>query len=233
MSEHTGVSRRGVVRAAAGAFTLAASGLVLPAAARAGALDGELGGRHGQNSRGQERRHDAGDRKRKRSKKDNKTPPPGRGLLKNIQVRVLNLSGNPFSFVLISDFVRISGDLPAHQWLDETDLKDDQGWIWMQTCECQVAGWPLGVAVHINNPPFAGVWYQVWADMALSRDGLYKDQATWSLTNPTTIAEREEVVVPWPRPWEGAWNLRLRRFDDSQQFKRFELEFDGIRPPFN
>jgi hypothetical protein len=234
MSENAAMSRRKIVRAAAGAMTLAASGLYLPAEmeeaeAREGALDGALGGRRRQHQRGRPRRHDPGDRKRKR-KQDNEPAPPGKGVLKNIQVRVMNLSANPFSFLLINDVVRIPATIRARQWLAETDLQDDQGWIWMETCACQVTGVPLGLAIFLNNPTFGGVWYRVWADMGLMPDRLTNDSATWPLTEPTTIAERQEVVIPSPRPWEGVWDLRLRRFDDSDTFKRFELEFRGIRP---
>ena len=57
------MSRRGLVGAAAGAFTLAASGLFLPegvteVAAREGTFGGQLGGRHGKNRRGRDEHRD-------------------------------------------------------------------------------------------------------------------------------------------------------------------------------
>jgi hypothetical protein len=236
MGEDAALSRRRIVGAAVGTITVAASGFSLSphlevAQAREGALDGALDGRRGERGRGREQRRGPRDRKRQRKKKDNNGPRPGRGLLKNIQVRVLNLSADPFSFVLISDVVRIPGVVRAHNWVDETDLQDDQGWIWIDSCGCSVAGWPEGVAIQINNPAFGGVWYRVWADVGLSTSGIERNEYSWALTGPTTIAERQEVSIPWPRPWEGTWNFHLRRFDDSAAFKRFELEFRGKQPP--
>jgi hypothetical protein len=218
-----------MVRTVAGAVTLAASGLYLPAEleeaeARAGANGDALGGRRGRNRRGRKPRHDAGDRKHKRKQKDDEGQLPERGLLKNIQVRVMNLSAQPFSFMLFSDVVHSAHTVRAHEWLDETDLQDDAGWIWIQTCNC---GNPLGLAIFINNPNLGGVWYQVWADMALQGNGVDKRPETWALTNPTTIGERQEVVIP-SSPGQQQLDLRLRRFDDTA-FKLFELEYRGIR----
>ena len=80
MNEPSGMSRRGIVRAAAGAFTLATSGLFLPeglveTGAREGTYGGALGGRHGPDHRGRHRRRTHGDKKDNR---DSKPPQPPR-----------------------------------------------------------------------------------------------------------------------------------------------------------
>ncbi|MFN8661406.1 MAG: hypothetical protein U0075_05905 [Thermomicrobiales bacterium] len=236
MDDHPALSRRRILQAAVGAVTLTAGGLYLPmeperAEARDGAYGGELGGNRGQRRRRQRSRHNGDRRGRKPDRGRDEGPLPGKGILKNIQIRVMNLSADPFSLVLISGAVRISSTVRAHDWLTDTDFKDDEGWIWMQTCDCQATGMPMGLAIHLNNPGLGGVWYQVWADMALlqSPDGLYKHPATWAMTEPITIAERQDIVVPFPRSAAGAWDLHLRRFDDSNTFKNFELEFRGSK----
>jgi hypothetical protein len=220
-----------MVQAAVGAFSLTASTLYLPregkeVEARNGVHDGDLGGRRGRNHRGRKDRHDASDHKQKRTQKDDERPLPGKGALKNIQLRVMNLSSDPFSVSLISDVVNLPYTVAAHDLLAEANLQDDQGWIWTQNCGCRPDN---GVAIFINNPTFGGVWYQVWADMPNPPrlDGLFRDPYTYALTGPTTIAERQEVIIPWPRLGEKGWDLRLRRFDDSATFKQFELEYRG------
>ncbi len=94
-------NRRALLRAGAGGFALAASGLVLPewlhneAEAREGAYDGKLGGRHGKNRRDRgnrtRRRH-----RRDRDKKPDRDPPKGiiddEGVL-NIQFIFVNNNG--------------------------------------------------------------------------------------------------------------------------------------------
>lgn len=233
MIEQSGLSRRRVVQAAAGAFTLAAGGLYLPtiledAEARTGVNDGELGGRRERNRRGRKPHHNARDHKQNRKQGDTEGQPPGKGLLKNIQLRMMNLSSGPFSFTVVSDSVNVPYAVAAHAWQAEIDLKDDQGWIWTQNCGCRT---DFGVAIFINNPSFGTVWYQVWADMPNPPrlDGLFKSPYTYALTEPTAIGERQEVSIPWPRLGERGWDLRLRRFDDSATFKQFELEYRGMK----
>ena len=79
MNAGSGLSRRDIVRAAAGAFTLATSGLFLPedmveTEAREGAYSGRLGGRHGKNRRGRDTRK----RRSHGAKNDNRGPEPPR-----------------------------------------------------------------------------------------------------------------------------------------------------------
>ena len=95
MSENTGTTRRRLLSAATGAFSLAASGLFLPegleeAEAREGALGGKLGGRHGHNRRGRNtrKRRKHGGKKDKGS--DNR--PPGASPIKFVAIRA---SGTP------------------------------------------------------------------------------------------------------------------------------------------
>ncbi len=105
-----GLGRRELLRAAAGGFALAASGLFLPegleeTAAREGALDGELGGRRGKDRRGLDARQrrnrgDKKDRKVKKGKKDegqrpDGPPPQGHGPFRATALKVINLTGQP------------------------------------------------------------------------------------------------------------------------------------------
>jgi hypothetical protein len=77
-----GLCRREVMRAAAVGFAVAASGLLLPmpleqVAARQGASNGELGGRHGKDRRGRDRDRDHRRHRRDRDKKPDRDPPKG------------------------------------------------------------------------------------------------------------------------------------------------------------
>ena len=82
MSEHMGMSRRGLMRAAAGAFVLTASGLYVPdaaeeAEAREGTFDAKVGGRHGKDHRGRDRGRDRDRHRRDRDKEPDRDPPKG------------------------------------------------------------------------------------------------------------------------------------------------------------
>ncbi|MCA9880169.1 MAG: hypothetical protein KC442_20385 [Thermomicrobiales bacterium] len=94
MSDQTNQTRRDLLRAAAGVFSLAASGLFLPAtredaAAKSGALGGKHGGRHGPNRRG---RNKAKRRRRqdRRQARDGRKPPKGSGTILDVLVYVHN-----------------------------------------------------------------------------------------------------------------------------------------------
>jgi hypothetical protein len=125
------LGRRGVLRAAAGGFVLAASGLFLPAddetAAREGAHVGTLGGRHGQNRRGvdkatRRKRARRRDDRRDDEKREGKAPGAGLGPFRDTAITVTNHT--PFDLNLALDatfYFRVktgfdSYDLPtAHE----------------------------------------------------------------------------------------------------------------------
>ncbi len=104
------LGRRGVLRAAAGGFVLAASGLFLPAndeaAAREGAHGGKLGGRHGQNRRGVDKdtrrtRARRRDDRRDDEKREGKPPGAGLGPFRDTAIKVTNHT--PFDLNLALD----------------------------------------------------------------------------------------------------------------------------------
>lgn len=89
-------SRRLLLGGAAGSLTLAASGLFLPAwleetEAREGSSSGALGGRHGNNHKGRQRRHNR--KRRHRQNRNHKAP--GKGPFRNVQFNIYNGQSSP------------------------------------------------------------------------------------------------------------------------------------------
>ena len=132
MSEQSGVSRRGIVRVAAGAFTLAAGGLFLPewleeAEAREGAHDGELGGRHGNDHRGRDQRKPRDHGKNKDRHDPN--PPPRGSILRDVAIYVHNLRNVP---IQVQGWQGHStGPNPGGDWYMPEDLPDHHSsWEW-------------------------------------------------------------------------------------------------------
>ena len=117
-------TRREVLRAATAGFALAASGLFLPhgleqTAAREGANDGELGGRHGRDRKGRHRRRTHGDRKDKR-------PAPGGGAIGERPVNVA---------VTVQNFRNVAVQVQGWQGIRNTGNGDpwymkDRSWDW-------------------------------------------------------------------------------------------------------
>lgn len=108
-------TRRALLRAAASGFTLAASGLLLPAgvedaAAREGALGGEKGGRRGRNQRGRhKRRHNHRQRDRHSDKRNDA---PGYIGYKNIKFQ-FEVSGGKDAYVKLFEFIAGGWDEPV------------------------------------------------------------------------------------------------------------------------
>ncbi|MFT4038581.1 MAG: hypothetical protein QM692_10405 [Thermomicrobiales bacterium] len=110
-TEPAASSRRRLLGASAGAFALAASGLFLPpglveeAAAREGANHGKLGGRHGKNRRGKDRKKGRSE-KQSRASAGNKAP--GGGLIKSVGCDVSCQDGT-WSQLRVDFYYRIKG----------------------------------------------------------------------------------------------------------------------------
>lgn len=130
MSTNEQQSRRAVLRVAAGAFSLAASGLFLPAdlgevEAREGALGGKHGGRRGKNRRGRnraKRRQRRRERKRAKGLQGSQDPFDPRP----VSIYVTNARGTPvtlelwapidnidYTWALVSDPITLPADFPA------------------------------------------------------------------------------------------------------------------------
>jgi hypothetical protein len=124
MDEQSELTRRGFARVAAGAFALGVAGLYLPAlvddaAAREGALGGQLGGRRGKDRRGRDKpkRRDRGNGK---NGQPNNGPRSGGPRAIDVAVRVRNLRDAP---------------VQAQGWIGGWSTNDDkwtieEGWDW-------------------------------------------------------------------------------------------------------
>jgi hypothetical protein len=123
MFELTGMSRRGLVGAAAASLVLTASNLSLPdwlqeAKAGEGAYGGRLGGRHGKNRRGREARtHDR--------RRTGDGPPPGRGLFRNTALTVKSFTDPPFTYTF---YYRVKTGLDDYgPWIQSHSVTPDAG----------------------------------------------------------------------------------------------------------
>lgn len=217
-------TRRRVLTGAAGAFVLAASGLLLPAEPRdaeagEGSAGGKLGGRHGANRRGRSKRRTHGDRKNK----DNGLP--GRGILRNLKITVQNQSlSDTLTGVLINDRFRKPFKLTPGDLLYDQDIDDDEGWIFLQTVEW-FDGYPLGNAIRINNPLAGTTWCQTWANMAISGDGLFERASTGTLSGRIELSPWQTTEIPG-RSHEP--DCVLTRTADTPGFEHFTLTFRGL-----
>lgn len=89
-------TRRSLLRSAVGGFALAASGLFLPTGlddveARKGALDGDKGGRRGNDNKGRHKKRNHGDKKE--NDRNESKPPQGTGPFRSVALTI-NQSGN-------------------------------------------------------------------------------------------------------------------------------------------
>ncbi len=214
MSTNEQQSRRALLRVAAGAFSLAASGLFLPASledvnAGSGALDGKRGGRRGKNHRGKK---NSARRNRRKARKHGQAR-KGTASLLNVAVYVHNLRAT---------------DIAAREWL-VTGIDEAIRWgpktDW-QTIAKKPASGPehfidyvadvRGLAVALNtkhtievgNPPIGYPWIAV-------RGGEWNTLG-WDGTGPTLIntglAEWESASAP---------GFNVQRLSDSATHKRF------------
>lgn len=206
-------SRRALLRAAAGAFSLAASGLFLPAALEdvnaTGVLDGKRGGRRRQRRR-EKRKADR--RKRQRARQNGKAPKGSIGLL-NVAVYVHNLRAVD---VAAREWQMIGID-EAIRWGPKTDWqtiarKPATGPEHFIDYVADVRGLAIALntkeTVEVGNPPIGFPWIAV-------RGGGW-DSLGWDGTGPTLIntglAEWESASAP---------GFTVQRLNDNATHKRF------------
>ena len=218
MSTNEQRSRRALLRAAAGAFSLAASGLFLPtspheAEARDGVLGGKRGGRKRKNQRDRNKAKRRQRRRSRRREKDKKAP-TGPGQILDVLLYVHNLRGanvslrawrmidsemiawEPASEIITLPAKPGSGPEPFHDFVfDVTHL---------------AVSIDAGHVIEVGNPwlgfPWAFLATGTWGQQGWNQDGqqIFRQG----------FAEWESKSVP---------GFVLQRLSDSATHKRFLL----------
>jgi len=250
-ADDAGLSRRTILRGAAAGFAATASGLLLPdhddeAAAREGALDGRLGGRHGNKRRDRDNRHrdkkrDHGDKKRDRRGDDG--PPPGRGLFRNtaLTLDVGAYQNYPFDFT-ITYFFRIKNGLDDYgPWVRATSgtnrYAPDRFRIGVLVSAQGGAGVGRDLFVDVRNLsyglPRGSAFYGEGLDPTRNRLGhaLLQERGFGFTTTPSgtygdevSISYNLKERPPFP-PWRST--ASLGRMPDSDNFIEFKVDVSG------
>jgi hypothetical protein len=196
-----GLSRRTILTGAVAGFVMTASGVLLTvgedeAEAREGVYDGQLGGRHGNNRRGREKRkpRDHGKHKDKRDP----NPPPRGGLLRDVAIYVHNLRNVPIEVQGWQGYP--TGPNPGGDWYMAFD-----DWAWSTLAAKPTTGMEhfkdfvaneIRLAVQIG-PAHVVVVYNDWASPGGSAEilsGGWDAQHGW---NPKgeSLASRDKMGV--------------------------------------
>ncbi|MFN8593192.1 MAG: hypothetical protein U0031_17180 [Thermomicrobiales bacterium] len=208
------LSRRRLLRAATGAFVLSASGLYLPATveeadARSGALDGRLGGRHGRDRRGQDRRRTHGD------KKDNR---------KNDAPRGSGQDGTPFGVRIYVLNYRTTA-IQVQGWVAPFDdirvwSQPDTSWTWSTVGALPNNGDPQ---YKVYRTDLANLAVQIGTDRVIYVEGSNTPDPRWTAvlaglwdatgwdTNPQTL-KLQDLKPSESLEVEG---FRLQRLENS------------------
>lgn len=220
-----GLGRRGLLRAAAGGFALAASGLFLPervkeAEAREGADGGRLGGRHGPNRRGRDQRTRRDSKGKQEDRNDRGGKPPGAGLtiVKAVALNIRNDAQIPITIETWWDQNPALGNgwEPAHAtrhlqtgetFAFQSPTRSAALWI------ASINGW-----LHIFNP-LAGAPEAAFKDGGGVQRGV-GHTGGWDYIQPFTLSAGESKQ--WSIRLVG---LNLARQADSDDSKVFALRF--------
>ena len=218
MSTNEQQSRRALLRAAAGAFSLAASGLFLPATleqaeARDGVLDGKRGGRRGKNQR-ERNKSKRRDRRKARQRNTNKGKgPQGSGQILDVLLYVHNRRSTSVS---LRAWRMIDSEIIAWEPASETitlPAKPASGPEPFHDFVFDVAHLAVVIGadhvIEVGNP-FIGYPWAFLATGGWGQDGWQKGQQLFR----QGFAEGESATV-------GAFNVQ--RLNDSATHKRFQL----------
>jgi hypothetical protein len=207
-------SRRALLRAAAGAFSLAVSGLFLPVSledvdAKGGVLGGKRGGRRRKHRR---EKRNAAHRKRQKARKNDKPRKGALGLL-NVAVYVHNLratdvAAREWQMIGIDEVIRWG---PKTDW-QTIEKKPASGPEHFIDYVADVRGLAIALntkqTIEVGNPPIGFPWIAV-------RGGEWNSLG-WDGNGPTLIntglAEWESASAP---------GFTVQRLGDSATHKRF------------
>lgn len=242
-----GATRRRVLGAAASSFALAASGLFLPrqlqqADAREGALDGEKGGRRGNDNKGRHKKRTHGDKKE--NNRNESRPPQGHGPFRTIALTVHQSRNAAVQWTYTFYYRQKTGLDEYGPWIESsTTVTPDI----LGTHRYAPDRYRIGVLLQGRHHSAGVMPEQAFIDVRNVSFGYpLGSEHTGTQLNPVQnkigsvlIAERDFAQ---PRDWfgdhdaaNGRWNtaargdvfLWLHRMNDSDDFVEFELYTDA------
>lgn len=229
------LSRREMVRTAAGVLIVAAGGVLLPedsnrAAALEASNDGHLGGRHGKDRRGREK-HRRKDRSEKNKRQD-EGPPPGRGVFE-FRRTALTIKSFTDPLLAFTFYYRVKTGFDTYDpWIEDKSVTPAFG----ATTRFENDRFRIGVLVSVADQPGTG---QIFLDVRNLTYAYPKGAAFYSYeggldpvrNNLGTVLMREKSFSEMSSPDSGFYaatdfldvNFDVRRLADSDGFIEFQL----------